>query len=269
MLRSRVCSIATGVTCVLILVAMTGCVRAKPAVERDPLPTIAVQVAVEDPVDEAEDAILPEADGDRADEEITEQVSDGDEPVDGPVSDESTDADEEAAEPEEPLVYDGAVHVVVAGDTLSSIAARYRTTIAALMEVNALKSGDTLAVGQELRLPADVTIPSVEDLEHVAVHVVQYGETLGQIAQRYRMPVGQVTELNPWLTNPNLLRPGSRLTVLDIPIDPDATVHTVARGETLASIAQRYGVSLDALARANHVTEPNRLEVGQVLVIPE
>jgi LysM repeat protein len=42
-------------------------------------------------------------------------------------------------------------------------------------------------------------------------------------------------------------------------------VHT---GDTLNSIAARYGVSPSALARANRITNPNRIYIGQRLVIP-
>ncbi len=42
----------------------------------------------------------------------------------------------------------------------------------------------------------------------------------------------------------------------------------VARGETLTSIAARYGVSVRALAAANGITDPNTIYAGQRLVIP-
>lgn len=46
------------------------------------------------------------------------------------------------------------------------------------------------------------------------------------------------------------------------------SVHIVRRGETLSMIAQRYGVNMWVLARANGITNPNRIYVGQRLVIP-
>jgi LysM repeat protein len=47
-----------------------------------------------------------------------------------------------------------------------------------------------------------------------------------------------------------------------------AGTHTVAAGETLHSIARRYGVSADAIAGANGLANPNQLFVGQVLYLP-
>jgi nucleoid-associated protein YgaU len=44
--------------------------------------------------------------------------------------------------------------------------------------------------------------------------------------------------------------------------------HEVKRGETLAQIAQQYGVTVDAIAQANGISNPNMISVGQVLVIP-
>ncbi len=46
------------------------------------------------------------------------------------------------------------------------------------------------------------------------------------------------------------------------------TVHVVRPGETLSAIAKRYGVAATALATANGLTRPDRLRVGQKLVLP-
>ncbi len=44
--------------------------------------------------------------------------------------------------------------------------------------------------------------------------------------------------------------------------------YTVAAGDTLGMIAARFGVSVDVIATANNITDPNRIRVGQVLLIP-
>ncbi|MGI8704101.1 MAG: LysM peptidoglycan-binding domain-containing protein [Candidatus Limnocylindrales bacterium] len=46
------------------------------------------------------------------------------------------------------------------------------------------------------------------------------------------------------------------------------TIHVVAAGEFLSQIAQKYGVSLQALIDANDIQNPDLVEVGQRLVIP-
>jgi LysM repeat protein len=63
-------------------------------------------------------------------------------------------------------------------------------------------------------------------------------------------------------------------TVSPTPIPPTVTPtpsgrsHTVQPGETLASIADDYGVSLEAIAELNGIADPNLIEVGQELLIP-
>ena len=47
-----------------------------------------------------------------------------------------------------------------------------------------------------------------------------------------------------------------------------STYYTVQRGDTLSGIARWYGVSVHALAQANHIANPNRIYAGQTLCIP-
>ncbi len=49
---------------------------------------------------------------------------------------------------------------------------------------------------------------------------------------------------------------------------PTPIVHVVKRGETLSGIALRYGVTVAAISKANGITDPNVIIVGQQLVIP-
>ncbi|NUK31077.1 LysM peptidoglycan-binding domain-containing protein [Parageobacillus sp. VR-IP] len=94
------------------------------------------------------------------------------------------------------------------------------------------------------------------------IHVVQRGETLWAIAQRYRVPLDQVVAANG-LKDANRLAVGQAL-VIPVPY----RYHTVRPRETLWAIARRYGVSLDAIVQANRISNPSVLYPGTVLFIP-
>ncbi len=53
------------------------------------------------------------------------------------------------------------------------------------------------------------------------------------------------------------------------PTPPPQRIHIVARGDTLSEIAARYGVSQEAITKANPLENPNFLYVGQKLIIPQ
>jgi spore germination protein len=94
------------------------------------------------------------------------------------------------------------------------------------------------------------------------IHVVQRGETLWAIAQRYRVPLERIVAVNE-LKDANRLAVGQAL-VIPVPY----RYHTVRSGETLWAIARRYGVSLDAIVQANRISNPSVLYPGTVLLIP-
>lgn len=55
----------------------------------------------------------------------------------------------------------------------------------------------------------------------------------------------------------------------DFPTAVPARTHTVQAGETLTSIAQQYGVTVQAIVAANEITNPDHVTVGTTLIIPE
>lgn len=98
-----------------------------------------------------------------------------------------------------------------------------------------------------------------------APHRVRPGETLSAIAARHGTTVTALARAND-LEDPNLIVTGQRLRV------PGAgagrTSHTVRAGETLSSIADRFGTSVAAIARVNSIANPNLIFAGQHLKIP-
>ncbi len=104
------------------------------------------------------------------------------------------------------------------------------------------------------------------------VHVVQRGENLFRIALRYGVTVDALAAANG-LSNASRIYIGQRLVVptggsTAGPTMSPSGVHVVQRGENLFRIALRYGMTYRTLAAANGIANPNRVYVGQRLVIP-
>ncbi len=161
--------------------------------------------------------------------------------------------------------YAGSV-TVGQGETLSSIAARYHTTVAALAAANDITNANLVYSGAVLRLPS-----SGRSSTSVTVGP---GETLSQIAQSHGTTVTALAAAND-ITNLNLVYAGQVLVVPGPTSSPSggatgatgATV-IVGPGQSLTSIAARYGVSVSELAAANGITNPNLVFAGAHLQIP-
>ncbi len=172
-------------------------------------------------------------------------------------------------------------HVVRTGDTLYSIAARYGTTVDAIVALNGLSSGTYIYVGQVLRIPGGSTGPASGGAGCSATHVVQAGENLLAIALWYEVSMDAIVAANG-IANANQIGIGQELCipsgtsgVVQAPVPTpapsgpsQATTHTVAAGENLYRIALRYGVPTGLLMAVNGITDPTTLSIGQVLVIP-
>lgn len=102
--------------------------------------------------------------------------------------------------------------------------------------------------------------------------IVRWGDTLPGIAARAGTTVDALIRLNS-LPNPNFLYAGQRLFIQrasGAPANPPVTgsVYTVNPGDTLATVATRFGTSVSEVLRVNGLVNPNFIYVGQRLNIP-
>jgi LysM repeat protein len=179
----------------------------------------------------------------------------------------------------------GGTVVVRPGDTLSAIALRHRTSVARLVAINHLADPNLIFAGQRLSL--DAASSSAASSTRTAapsaqVHVVQAGEHLTGIANHFGTTIAALVALNH-IVNPDRIFPGQRLLVpvsaasagsaapetVRAKAPPAPTVsHRVTAGETLTSIAHRYGTTIAAIVALNHLADPNAIWAGQVLHVP-
>lgn len=140
-------------------------------------------------------------------------------------------------------------YTVRRGDTLSEIALRFDIALKLLRRINGLTS-DAIKPGQKLRLR-----PSALD---EAVHVVQSGETLSAIGQRYRIDIATLRQLNAISGDRILVGQKLRLR------QASSAIHIVERGDALWEIARAYGMSVAQLKELNALNG-NRIYPGQEL----
>lgn len=174
-------------------------------------------------------------------------------------------------------------HTVRVGDTLASIAARYGTTVSALAKANGIANPNLIVVGRSLQIQGTArpstpgpSAPSQGGGPQLPGqrHTVQRGDTIAGIAARYGIRTADLVAWNGLVdgkiyatTRLVLFNPGTLPAVGGTTSTP-GSVHVVQAGQTLSSIASRHGVSASSIAKANGISDPNRVRVGQKLTIP-
>jgi LysM repeat protein/RNA polymerase subunit RPABC4/transcription elongation factor Spt4 len=88
------------------------------------------------------------------------------------------------------------IHVVQRGEVLVGIARQYAVTLRELLQANSINEAHILHPGDELIIPASGQIPTSTALPAHVVHVVQQGDRLSDIAERYNVTAARIREMN-------------------------------------------------------------------------
>jgi spore coat assembly protein SafA len=128
------------------------------------------------------------------------------------------------------------------------------------------------AFTQSANNPLATATFQVINLPASGAYVVQSGDTLSKIAQRYHTSVNALLRANPQISNPNRLQPGDLIYLPgSVLVDPNTglTFYIVQSGDYLGSIAVRFGVSISALLAANpQIQNPSLIYPGARITIP-
>ena len=109
--------------------------------------------------------------------------------------------------------------------------------------LNASTSGQTVNTGQS--------------------HIVQNGENLSTIAVQYGTTWQELARINA-LVNPSIIYTGQVLNVTGSQSVATSSSCVVEYGDTLSSIAEQFGTTVERLVSANRISNPNLIYTGQV-----
>ncbi len=174
-----------------------------------------------------------------------------------------------SAPPRPAFVY----HRVRRGQTLSTIAKRYKTTVRAITRANNINTRHYIVAGKLLKIPLRGSSyqyskyqPVIKNASH---HVVRRGDSLWIIAKRYGTTTNKIQERNN-LTGTNLVigqvlklpgfKPGKSS-------NSSLKVYKVKPGDSPYSIASKHNMSLEDLLTINRMTKRNKIYPGQPLYV--
>ncbi len=197
-------------------------------------------------------------------------------------------------------------YTVKPGENLWTIAQNYQVSLAELSQVNDLENAERLSIGQIIKVPLrgrsrDETVErenldeDEEESQFIWVeHIVESGESISVIAQKYHVPVETICQLND-ISQQDYVFPGQRIRIKvsdqvagdglttqeskpqDVngdKKDPSSeedyqpVYYAVKAGDTLWTIAQHYSVTVEGILAVNYLNNKDVLSVGQKLEIP-
>jgi murein DD-endopeptidase MepM/ murein hydrolase activator NlpD len=101
------------------------------------------------------------------------------------------------------------------------------------------------------------------------LYIVQLGDTLSSIANRFNVTLNDLAAANPTV-DPNLLAPGQQIVIPGLEgITGILDTEVIAFGDSLRSLSRRTQVSDEQLIRLNRLVSPTELYVGISLIIPK
>lgn len=163
------------------------------------------------------------------------------------------------------------------GDWLNKIAQRFGITAQALLAANPGLDPNRIVPGQVINIPAaGSSVPNNTTAGGTpGTYTVQRGDWFYSIARKFGVTVAALQAANPNV-DPSAIYPGQVLFVPTGGTTPSqaatpsssGTTYTVQPGDTLFSIAVRFGKTAYDLQIANHLANPSAIFVGQKLIIP-
>jgi LysM repeat protein len=163
-------------------------------------------------------------------------------------------------------------YVVEKGDTLYELAKRYQTTVTELKTINNLKT-DLLMVGQILTVPPLIETEEKNNSDRPLIinYIVERDDDLSSIAEQFKVSPQIIINVNNLKTS--VLKIGQTLLIPiitkkeELEIEPTVFLYKVIAGDTLWSIARKFGTTVTILKELNEL-KSNLIVINQLLLVP-
>ncbi|MGI6364254.1 MAG: LysM peptidoglycan-binding domain-containing protein [Bacillota bacterium] len=164
-----------------------------------------------------------------------------------------------------PSCPNGFLYTIRAGDTFFTLAQRFGTTVQAIQQANPGVNPNNLQIGQQICIPQG----QAPSCPNGFLYIIQAGDTFFTLAQRFGTTVQAIQQANPGV-NPNNLQIGQQICIPQgqAPSCPNGFLYTIQAGDTFFLLAQRFGTTVQAIQQANPGVNPNNLQIGQQICIP-
>lgn len=129
---------------------------------------------------------------------------------------------------------------------------------------------EEIILGDSSQLPK-FEAPREKNVSERRIYTVQSGNTLWEISRRYNVSIDEIARING-ITNPNLIFPGERLTIItntnfEHTNALNKDLYTVRNGDTLSELAIKFDTTVEYIVKLNNIQNPNLIYVGQRLRI--
>jgi peptidoglycan DL-endopeptidase LytF len=184
------------------------------------------------------------------------------------------------------------IHTVEEGESLRMLAARFGLNPETIMAANSLTDADMLQIGQ------DLVIPPTDGV----LYTLQPGESIRRVAERFGVETTDIVKANDLGPDPDVVQAGTQLmvpgaspvlhaassdatvqagddsdqqaAVVGVPVEvsarpaaPSTRTYEVQPGDTLANIADTFGVDVDTILSNNGIDDPDTIKPGSELRI--
>src|SRR5665648_231042 len=190
------------------------------------------------------------------------------------------------------------IHIVKKGESLWSIAKECNLSLNLILTTNNLTNPELIAIGQQIEIPSIknttpetnvITQPvidkkndnmnsnnSLPENTEPTIYTVKAGDSLWNISRKYDVSVAVIADINNF-GDKDLLSLGQKIEIPAIgggvpnsnqKQEPTIITYTVAKGDNLWSISQRYDVKMNTIISTNNLREISQLSIGQKLKLP-